>query len=112
MAPAPAHYQRLVQLVGRAFYAGECPPRSADPEAPQGPRKGTNVRTAASDPDTLCQKRHAAMHAPHMLPHKLPPACAQRSTLRTAYRIDVPRILPSHGRPGRKIDMNKTLHAG
>ncbi|CAL8465978.1 g5514 [Coccomyxa elongata] len=43
MQPVPAHFQKLVQLVGRAFYASECPPRDQDPEATQGPRKGTNA---------------------------------------------------------------------
>lgn len=48
MQPVPAHFQKLVQLVGRAFYASECPPRDQDPEATQGPRKGTKVRTASA----------------------------------------------------------------
>ncbi len=46
MQSVPAHFQKLVQLVVRAFYASECPPRDQDPEATQGPRKGTNVRMA------------------------------------------------------------------
>ena len=48
MQSVPAHFRKLVQLVGRAFYASECPPRDQDPEATQGPRKGTNVRTASA----------------------------------------------------------------
>ena len=45
MGPVPSHWQKLVQLVARAFYAAECPPRGSDPDAPQGPRKGTNVNS-------------------------------------------------------------------
>ena len=44
MATVPSHWVKLVQLVAHAFYAGDCPPHdAADPEAPKGPRKGTNV---------------------------------------------------------------------
>ena len=47
MQPVPGHFVKLVQLVGRAFYALECPPRDQNPEAAQGSRKGTNVRAEA-----------------------------------------------------------------
>ncbi|KAK9902066.1 hypothetical protein WJX75_003064 [Coccomyxa subellipsoidea] len=43
MQPVPGHFVKLVQLVGRAFYALECPPRDQNPEAAQGSRKGTNA---------------------------------------------------------------------
>lgn len=33
-----AGYKRLVRLLGRAFYAGECPPREPDEEVPAGAR--------------------------------------------------------------------------
>jgi hypothetical protein len=36
-----AGYKRLVRLLARAFYAGECPPKEAEPEdMPAGARGG------------------------------------------------------------------------
>ncbi|CAL5228299.1 g11405 [Coccomyxa viridis] len=35
MASVPSHFQKLVQLVARSFYAGECPPKDAEEPTPQ-----------------------------------------------------------------------------
>lgn len=45
-----AGYKRLVRLLGRAFYAGECPPKEAEEEVPAGARstRRDKVRTSAS----------------------------------------------------------------
>lgn len=75
MPPVPAHFQKLVQLVGRAFYTAECPPREENPEAAQGPRKGINVRDSVSSPMALCAV-HAA-HGGHISGH-LQPAVSAR----------------------------------
>lgn len=45
-----AGYKRLVRLLGRAFYAGECPPREPEEEMPAG------ARTIRRDKASRCRQ--------------------------------------------------------
>lgn len=45
-----AGYKRLVRLLGRAFYAGECPPREPEEELPAG------ARTIRRDKASCCRR--------------------------------------------------------
>ncbi len=45
-----AGYKRLVRLLGRAFYAGECPPREPEEEVPAG------ARTIRRDKASRCRQ--------------------------------------------------------
>ena len=47
MASVPAHFQKLVQLVARSFYAGECPPKDEADITPQKTSKKAQVRPCA-----------------------------------------------------------------
>ena len=49
MASVPAHFQKLVQLVARSFYAGECPPKDEADATPQKASKKAQVRCLAPD---------------------------------------------------------------
>lgn len=50
-----AGYKRLVRLLGRAFYAGECPPKEADEEVPAGQR--VIRRDKVRGRPTACRRR-------------------------------------------------------
>ena len=53
MTSVPAHFQKLVQLVARSFYAGECPPKDEADVTPQKTSKKAQVRRLAPDCLTL-----------------------------------------------------------
>lgn len=43
MASVPAHFHKLVQLVARSFYAGDCPPKDQEEQALQKTSKKAQV---------------------------------------------------------------------